>query len=91
MVTETNFGSCPDGPCAAWTALGSSTLLPRWSMGVITMKIIKSTSTTSTSGVMLMSDLTAARLLPTSMLIAVSYALGAGGGTAAGLAPAPGW
>src|SRR5262245_42136380 len=37
---------------------GSRTSLPRWSMGVTTMKMISSTSTTSTRGVTLISFLT---------------------------------
>src|SRR2546426_5438497 len=52
-----NAGSAP-WPATACLALGSSTLLPRWSIGVTTMKMMSSTSTTSTSGVMLMSERT---------------------------------
>ncbi len=39
-------------------AWGSTTGFPRWSIGVMTMKMMSSTSTTSTSGVTLMSLLT---------------------------------
>src|SRR3954464_13626651 len=59
----------PLGPDTACLAFGSSTLLPRWSIGVTTMKMMSSTSTTSTSGVMLMSERTPP-LVPTSMLMA---------------------
>src|SRR5881275_480559 len=59
FVTVTKRGSgCPCVAVATCRALGSSTCLPRWSMGVTTMKMINSTSTTSTSGVMLMSERT---------------------------------
>src|SRR5438477_12297735 len=61
-------GSGPCCPTAACLALGSSTALPRWSMGVTTMKMMSSTSTTSTSGVMLMSERTPP-LLSTSIPI----------------------
>src|SRR3954454_14354603 len=53
----------------ACRALGRSTLFPRWSMGVITMKMMRRTSTTSTSGVTLMSDRTPP-LVPTSIAMA---------------------
>src|SRR6185369_1044999 len=50
---------------AAVVAMSTST--PSWSMGVTTMKMISSTSTTSTRGVMLMSDLTPPLLPPLAM------------------------
>src|SRR5712692_1964996 len=91
-VTLTKSGS---GPCALfWTAfraLGSSTLFPRWSMGVTTMKMIRSTSTTSTSGVMLMSERTP-DFAPMSIAMGRSSGLGrrrprggGGGGGGGGL------
>src|SRR5512139_1143699 len=40
------------------SVIGSFTAAPFWSMGVTTMKMISSTSTTSTRGVTLMSDRT---------------------------------
>src|SRR6266571_6373259 len=50
------------------SAEGSVMLTPFWSMGVTTMKMIRSTRHTSTSGVTLMSDLTSpAEPLPTCM------------------------
>src|SRR5690242_9935260 len=71
LVTLTKSGSGAFSVLftAACLALGNSTLLPRWSMGVTTMKMMRSTSTTSTSGVMLMSERTPP-LVPTSMLMA---------------------
>ena len=59
------MGSPPLPSVETCLASGSVTGLPRWSMGVITMKMISSTSTTSTSGVTLMSLRT--DLEPTSM------------------------
>ena len=59
------MGSPPLFSSLTSLASGRVTALPRWSMGVITMKMMRSTSTTSTSGVTLMSLLTP--LLPTSI------------------------
>ena len=64
-VTERMMGSPPLFSSLTSLASGRVTALPRWSMGVITMKMMSSTSTTSTSGVTLMSLLTP--LLPTSI------------------------
>src|SRR5512137_916820 len=64
-VTERMMGSPPDLSSLTSFASGRVTALPRWSRGVITMKMMSSTSTTSTSGVTLMSLLTP--LLPTSI------------------------
>src|SRR5512139_2374634 len=44
------------------SVIGSFTAAPFWSMGVTTMKMIRSTSTTSTRGVTLMSDRTLSAL-----------------------------
>src|SRR5581483_11872748 len=49
--------SCSPVSCFfSWCSVsGSSIFTPRWSIGVMTMKMMRSTSTTSTSGVMLIS------------------------------------
>src|SRR6266478_4634081 len=72
LVTLMNAGSAP-WPVTACFALGSSTLFPRWSMGVTTMKMMRSTRTTSTSGVMLMSERTPL-FAPTSIPMAQAFA-----------------
>src|SRR6476659_1688234 len=56
MATRIWFFS--SGFLAGLFVCGSCTACPFWSMGVTTMKMIRSTSTTSTRGVTLMSDLT---------------------------------
>src|SRR4051794_21486274 len=53
MLTTT--GPVPACSSAAFLASGRRTSLPRWSSGVTTMKMMSSTSTTSTRGVTLMS------------------------------------
>src|SRR5512141_1932964 len=64
-VMESRMGSPPCFSSDTSFARGSCTGLPRWSSGVITMKMMSSTRTTSTSGVTLMSLLTP--LLPMSI------------------------
>src|SRR5438067_12127842 len=81
LVTLMNAGSAPC-PVTACFALGSSTLFPRWSMGVITMKMIRSTSTTSTSGVMLMSERTPLLVASNPMALRLCCRGGRGGGLA---------
>src|SRR5262245_58444375 len=53
-VTLTMRGSVSFFSSSIFSATGSRTSLPRWSMGVTTMKMMSSTSTTSMSGVTLM-------------------------------------
>src|ERR1700742_1638958 len=55
---------------------GRRTSLPRWSMGVTTMKMMSSTSTTSTSGVMLISALTPLPEPPTFIAMGLLRGLG---------------
>ena len=54
MMFFTSDGGVSGRPVVSF---GTSMSYPRWASGVITMKMISSTSTTSTRGVMLMSDL----------------------------------
>src|SRR5262245_8505438 len=56
-------------------AAGSFTPLPRWSMGVTTMKMISSTRHTSTSGVTLMSDLMPPDLPPADIPMVASVSV----------------
>ena len=87
-VMERRTGSPPPFRAETCLASGSWTGFPRCSIGVMTMKMMRSTSTTSTSGVTLMSLFT--DLLPRSIDIA-SGSWGASWGRCGGryFAPLP--
>src|ERR1044071_4174861 len=57
-ATSTESSLSASGICTGLSVLARSTLCPLCSIGVITMKMISSTSITSTIGVTLMSELT---------------------------------
>ena len=57
MVSTTVFGGGRRGGAPGGGGWGSAMSSPFWAIGVTTMKMISSTSITSMSGVMLMSDL----------------------------------